>query len=101
MVQKSSSSANQLKEAARRAQELIRGKGKYEHVTVQMAGKALVVESEGEPVAKLTHLVGNTFGLSFCTHSGKWEKMPHSGPLEKVIDDMVETLAPYLEKVPF
>lgn len=101
MVQKSSSSQDQLQEAAQRAQKLIRGKGDYGHVTVQAKGKTLVVKSEGDPTAKLSHLSGNIFGLSFCAQSGKWEKMPHSGPLEKVVDDMVQTLAPYLVKIPF
>jgi len=99
--QKVTSKKGQLPDYANRAQEMIRSKGDYVHVSVRVSGKNLIIESEGDPVAKLTQLGGGTFGLSFCTNSGKWEKMPHSGPLEKVIDEMVQTLAPYLVKIPF
>ena len=91
---------------AQKLEALIRGRGDYAHIEVQARAGHLVIESrEGKDtkttVARLTPLAGNLYGLSFCAHTGKWEPMPFTGPLEKIADDLLEALAPYLQRMDF
>lgn len=90
---------------AQKLAALIRGRGDYAHIEVQARAGHLVIESrEGEDtrtVARLTPLAGGLYSVSFCKHTGKWEPMPFTGPMEKVADDLLETLAPYLQRMDF
>jgi hypothetical protein len=47
-------------------------------------------------VARLTPLGANAYGLSFHHHTGRWEPMPYSGPLDDLAAVIVEQLAPFL-----
>jgi len=59
-------------------------------------------ESDGpRPIARLTYLGGDGFGLSFLTSQARWEAMPASGNLESVIPEMLNFLAPYFQRMDF
>lgn len=83
------------------AQVQIRALGDYAHVTVQFRRGHGVVENDEDPVARLTPLGAGLYGLSFRTHQGRWEKMPWPGPLMEMVDVLVTTLGPYLERTEF
>jgi hypothetical protein len=87
---------------AQQAEALLHAQGDYRHLRVRAHGAHLVVEHlEGdafEPIARWTHLGGGTFGSSFRNHAGRWEPMPFAGPLERVIPNVAQALAPYLER---
>ena len=38
---------------------------------------------------RLTHLGGDSFGLSVLRHTGRWEKTPFSGTVEQLVDVMI------------
>ncbi len=90
---------------AEKAQALIRAQGDYAHITVSLAVGSLFVasqESDGpRPIARLTYLGDTAFGLSFLTHQGRWEAMPVSGPLETVVPEMLNLLAPFFQRMDF
>jgi hypothetical protein len=90
---------------AREAETLIHARGNYAHVHVRPHGNHLVVELEAgggrEPVARLTYLGGRQFGLGFHHHTGRWQPMPFSGPLETATCQLVQMLGPYLEPLDF
>jgi hypothetical protein len=90
---------------AQKLEALIRRRGDYGHIEVRERAGHLVIESrEGEDtrtIARLTPLEGGLYGLSFCKHTGKWERMPFTGPMEKIADDLLATLAPYLQHMDF
>jgi hypothetical protein len=90
---------------AREAETLIHARGNYAHVHVRPSRNHLVVELEGgerrEPVARLTYLGERRFGLSFHRHTGRWEPMPFSGPLEAATSELVQMLGPYLVPLDF
>jgi len=41
------------------------------------------------------------YGLSFHSHTGRWEKMPFVGELVPLAHDLVTALGPYLERADF
>ena len=41
---------------------------------------------EPDDRVKLTHLGGNTYGLSVRRHTGRWQKTPFSGSLQEMFD---------------
>jgi hypothetical protein len=92
-------SANQA--YAERLRVLIRQVHGHRHVDVRAHGKHLIVEvvyeAEREPVARATRLDSRTFGLSFRSHTGKWEPMPVAGDLEEIARAMTQELGAYLD----
>jgi hypothetical protein len=90
-------------QAAQQLQAGLRRLGNFEHVSVHAQRGHLVVVSGDDtwPVARLTPLGGDHYGLSFHRHDGRWEPMPFSGPLDDVATTLVTTLAPYLQPVDF
>ena len=86
---------------AERLRTLIRQVPGHEHVDVRPRGDHLVVELlEGEhrePVARATRLDSKSFGLSFRSHTGRWEPMPISGDLDEIARAMTEELGAYLD----
>lgn len=84
-------------------QRLIRERGDYAHVHVQARGGHLVVKTEDNQgtqviIARATPIGGAEYGLSFRTHSGRWEPMPVSGKLEQIVEGLIEMLGPYLDR---
>jgi hypothetical protein len=87
--------------AATALQDLLRRRGKYDHVTVRPRSGHLNIEAadaDGQRsiVARATPLGGAEYGLSFRTSGGRWDPMPVSGPLEEIADAVVGLLGPYL-----
>ncbi|HMG17093.1 MAG TPA: hypothetical protein VK573_00105 [Gemmatimonadales bacterium] len=88
--------------AAAALQDLLRQRGKYEHVRVRPRAGHLNIEAanaDGQPslVARVTPLGGVDYGLSFRSSGGRWEPMPVSGPLEEIADGVTGLLGPYLD----
>jgi hypothetical protein len=88
---------------AQEAEALLHARGDCAHNRVRARGLHLVIEhGEGDDgVARLTPLGGQTFGASFRTHTGRWEPMPVSGPLQDVVPELVNVLGPYLDRDTF
>lgn len=76
----------------------LHARGDYAHVSVRAErGHLNIYPGDQEPVARLTPLGGAQYGLTFHSHTGKWERMPFSGDLSHMADTIVGTLGPYLE----
>lgn len=90
---------------AQEAEELARtihALGDYAHVAVRtQRGQLYIFAADEEPIARLTPLPGGGFGLSFHSHTGRWEPMPVAGDLAQVARDLVGSLGIYLEKPDF
>jgi hypothetical protein len=56
------------------------------HLTVHLA--------DGLPIARATPLGAGQFGLSFHTHTGRWEPMPMIAELPQLAHDLVGLLGP-------
>lgn len=56
--------------------------------------------AEDDDRIRLTHLGGNSFGLSVKRHTGRWEKTPFSGTLEELVDVMTGTMQHLLAEWP-
>ena len=88
--------------------EVVRAKllalGDFGHLHVRRAKDHIVIEQPGPPddpndclpVLRLTPIGGFHFGLSLYRHTGRWEKLPVSGPLATVLADAVNMLGPWL-----
>jgi hypothetical protein len=77
----------------------LRAQSALAEVDVRAQRGALYVYPTGEAhwaVARLTPLGANAYGLSFHHHTGRWEPMPCSGPLEDLATVIVEQLSPFL-----
>lgn len=75
----------------------IQAEGDYGHVTVRRhRGYLYIHAGDDVPVARLTALADDTYGLSFHHHTGRWEPMPFQGDLAYMAKTLVSTLGPYL-----
>ena len=86
---------------AQQLESLVRARGAYGHVGVRAARGHLLVENRSaqaapDVVARATPIGAGSYGLSFRTHTGRWEPMPVSGLLADVAAATVELLGPYL-----
>lgn len=70
--------------------------GDYTHVTVEAQRGSLYVYADEEPVARLTSLGGDQYGLSFHQHTGRWEPTPFTGGLAQLAGVLVTEFAAYL-----
>ena len=76
--------------------------GDYAHLSVRAErGHLNVAIDDGALVARLTPISANQYGLSFHSHTGRWEKMPFVGDLGHLASDLVTALGPYLERPDF
>jgi hypothetical protein len=76
--------------------------GDYGHVSVRAArGHLTISVDDGAPVARATPLGAGRFGLSFHTHTGRWEPMPVVADLRHLAHDLVGLLGPYLQRWDF
>ncbi len=94
---KTSSITPLFKDDAERLTRAIRALG-YSHVTVR-AGRAHlnIYTGHDDPVARFTPLGAGRYGLSFHTHTGRWEPMPFMGDAPQIAEALVTALAPYIE----
>jgi len=87
--------------AALRLQELIRQKGQYAHVEVRSRSQHLIVEvvldTRREPVARATAINPQEYGLSFRSHTCRWEPLPVVGTLEEIARGITEELGAYID----
>lgn len=87
--------------AAQRLQDLIRQKGQYGHVEVRSRAQHLVVEvafdGGRDPVARATAIDARNYALSFRSHTGRWEPLPVTGPLEEIARSITEELGAYID----
>lgn len=83
-------------------QRAVHALGDYAHVSVRAErGHLNIFIDDGPPVARFTPLGGNRFGLSFHSHTGRWENMPFVGEVIPLAHDLVTVLGPYLERPEF
>lgn len=76
--------------------------GDYGHVSVRAArGHLLICVDADVPVARATPLGAGRFGLSFHSHTGRWEPMPVVADLTHLAHDLVGLLGPYLQRWDF
>ena len=73
----------------------------FAHVRVRLTRGQLDICPDEEPIARATPLGAGEYGLSFRSHTGKWERMPITGPLDDLAKAVVDVLGPFLEKVTF
>jgi hypothetical protein len=91
-----------IEQDAERLQADIRALGDYPHISVRPSrGHILILGDEEQRVARLTPTGSGHYGLSFMRHTGRWEPMPFSGPLQEMADTVVSTLSPYLARYDF
>jgi hypothetical protein len=89
-------------EDAHALQRAIHALGDYAHVSVRaVRGHLNISVDEGEPVARCTPLGAQHYGLSFHSHTGRWEKMPLVADLPNLAKDLVTALGPYLQRWDF
>ncbi len=95
---KASSIAPLFKDDAERLTQAIRVLGNYSHVTVRPGRAHLnIYAGHDEPVARFTPLGAGRYGLSFHTHTGRWQPMPFMGDATEIAQALVMALSPYLE----
>ena len=76
--------------------------GDYGHVSVRAGrGHLTISVDDRTPVARATPLGAGQFGLSFHTHTGRWEPMPVVADLTHLAHDLVGLLGPYLQRWDF
>ena len=71
------------------------------HLCVKKRGKALTIFSgtPPHPHARLTSLGRNVWGLSFPTHTGRWERTPFVGTIEQVFNTLTTDFRLYLTDI--
>ena len=83
-------------------QRALHALGDYAHVAVRAErGHLNIFIDDGAPVARVTPLGANQYGVSFHSHTGRWEKMPFVGDLAHLAHDLVAALGPYLDRPNF
>ena len=88
--------------AADALQRALHALGDYAHVAVRAErGHLNVFIDDGAPVARLTPIGTTQYGLSFYSHTGRWEKMPFVGDLDHLAHSLVAALGPYLDRPDF
>ncbi len=99
---KRSSKSKPTDHEAQRLCDAIRSLGDYQHVRVRAErGHLNIYPDEYEPVARFSPLGGGHYSLGFRNHSGRWEPMPFAGDISHLARDLVNTLAPYLQRWDF
>ncbi len=93
--------SNHAPAEAARLEAAIHALGNYRHVTVEAARGFLYVHADDEPVARLTHIAGDQYGLSFHQHSGRWEPTPFTGDLPQLAGALVTEFGAYLASYDF
>jgi hypothetical protein len=76
----------------------------HTHLKVSARGPNLTVSSEedgdDEPRLRLSVLPGGRYGVSFPSHTGKWEQAPISGTLQEVLDEIQSHFGWHLDPWP-
>jgi hypothetical protein len=88
--------------SAERLERMIRLRGDFSHVHVEAKAGHLLVKTQDKQgaqdmVARATPLGGGEYGLSYRTHSARWEPMPVFGGLDQIVSGLLDLLGPYLD----
>jgi len=76
--------------------------GDYAHLSVRAErGHLNIRVDDGDPVARFTPVGAHHYGLSFHSHTGRWQPMPFVGDLAQLAHDLVTVLGPYLARSDF
>lgn len=98
MTARKRSSSVALKDDAERLTQAIHALGNYSQVTIRPGRTHLnIFAGHDEPVARFTPLGDGRYGLSFHTHTGRWEPMPFMGDVPEITEALVTALAPFIE----
>ena len=94
--------ASQLDAARGRLLSLLEQHETTRGLYVNVRGKQLILgrrealepaqHSADDDRVRLTHLGGDSFGLSVMRHTGRWEKTPFSGTIEQLVEVMTGTM---------
>jgi len=83
-------------------QRALHALGDYGHVAVRAGrGHLNIFVDDGEPVARCTPLGAGRYGLSFHSHTGRWEPIPTIADLTRMAHALVTTLGSYLQRWDF
>ena len=90
--------ASQLDAACDRLLSLLEQHETTRGLYVHVRGKQLILgrrepfgpddPPEDDDRIRLTHLRGDSFGLSVMRHTGRWEKTPFSGTVDQLVEVM-------------
>ena len=73
----------------------------HDQIITQAYGRHLLIKRLDDQVpivvARLTELDKKNYGAAFRSHSGRWEPLPGSGPLDEMVQLVVTLLHPYLQ----
>ncbi len=101
-TRKRSSKSKPTDNQAQQLCDAIRSLGDYKHVHVRAErGHLNIYPDEYAPVARFSPLGAGEYSLSFRNHSGRWESMPFAGDISHLAQDLVATLAPFLQSWDF
>ncbi len=82
-------------------QMLVAKRESLDYIVVKKHGKSLKLMSEGsnglEPHARFTRFGSDLWRLELPSHTGRWEQTPFTGPMDEVLDALIESLGWYLE----
>lgn len=92
---------NRAPDEAAQLTAAIHALGDYKHVTVEAQRGSLYVHADEEPVARLTPLGRDQYGLSFHQHTGRWEPTPFTGDLAQLAGVLVTEFGAYLASYDF
>lgn len=85
---------------ASRLRDLLRKHPGHEHLDVASRGKHLTIFTTGNgepvPLARLTALPRDEYGLSLMWHTGRWQRMPILGTIEDVVEELVQCFPDFL-----
>ena len=73
----------------------------HEAVKVKAYGRHFLIQindnGQLDTIARLTQIDPKTYGVSFKSHTGRWDPLPEEGSRDEMITMLVEELGPYLE----
>ena len=92
-----------LVSVAAQLERLIRAKGDYSHLHVRPRAGHLNVEAKDSQgvrviIARATPIGAGEYGLSFRSHTGRWDPLPVSGSQEVIVQGLLDLLGPHLDR---
>jgi len=73
----------------------------HQAVKVKPYGRHFLIQiddnGELDTIARLTQIDAKTYGVSFKSHTGRWDPLPEEGSCDEMITMLVEELGPYLD----
>ena len=73
----------------------------HEAVKVKAYGRHFLIQindnGQLDTIARLTQIDPKTYGVSFKSHTGRWDPLPEEGSRDEMITLLVGELGPYLD----